>query len=82
MGKTIEKNSVVDCVKTAAQFGSVQDVLELNGQIVDATAHAQDMINGMDQLGESLDRFVEETKIYNECRKIIRRKLQDAMSEL
>lgn len=82
MGKAIEKSSVNQLVKDAAQFGSPEEILELNGQVIDATNHAQEMIEEIDQLGFSLDRFIEKQKLYNKCRGIIRRKLQDAMSEL
>ena len=82
MGAAIEKSNVNELVKNAAQFGSPEEILELNGQVVEATSNTQEMIDEIDHLGHSLDKFVEKQKLYNKCRKVIRRKLQDAVSEL
>ena len=77
----IAKKDITNLVE-ATQFSSPEEVLDLNAQVVDATKRADEMIEEIDQLGHSLDKFIEKQKLYNGCRRIIRRKLQDAITEM
>lgn len=78
----IEKKKDINDLISATSFETPDDVLELNAQVMDATKHAGAMIEEIDQLGFSLDKFIEKQRLYNKCKRIVRQRMQDAISEL
>ena len=77
----LAKKNINDLV-SATKFNTPEEVLELNAEVVEATQHADRMIEEIDQLGHSLDKFLEKQKLYKGCTRIIRRKMQDCISEM